>query len=142
MRRLFQPGPLALSKSILYSPTLLHLITKNRASIVVEMETALTESERAIPEPLRPEPPVRILVQTLTHLVPGNGNLERTRFILDRMCQHHWNCDFEAPKFRWAAYNDQFALNNRRCFFLVDYGESKDNDDVPLLCYQWTGQSL
>jgi len=46
-------------------------------------------------------------------LVPGKGNIERTRFILNQMCQHHWNYDFEVPKFRWASYNDQFALNNR-----------------------------
>lgn len=92
--------------------------------------------------PNAPEPPVRILVQTLTHLVPGSGNMERSFFMLDRMCQHHWNCDFEAPRFRWASYNAQFASNNRRCFFLVDYGESDNDEDVPVLPYEWTGESL
>jgi hypothetical protein len=33
--------------------------------------------------PLRPEPPVQILVQTLTHLVPGSGNFERTDFYIE-----------------------------------------------------------
>ncbi|XP_044715475.1 uncharacterized protein HRG_11054 [Hirsutella rhossiliensis] len=55
--------------------------------------------------------------------------------ILNRTCQHPWNCDFEVPKFRWASYNDQFALNNRRCFFLIDFGQS-GNDDVPVLAYE------
>ena len=89
-----------------------------------------------------PEPPVRILVQTLTHLVPGNDSFERTDLILNRICQHHWNCDFSAPKFRWASYNTQFAFNNRRCFFLIDYGESQNDDDVPILFYEWTGDTL
>ena len=89
-----------------------------------------------------PEPPVRILVQTLTHLVPGNDSFERTDLILNRICQHHWNCDFSAPKFRWASYNTQFAINNRRCFFLIDYGESQNDDDVPVLSYEWTGDTL
>lgn len=106
------------------------------------METTASKTESSVLNPLRPEPPVRILVQTLTHLVPGNDNFERTDFILNRICQHHWNCDFSVPKFRWAAYNDQFAFNNRRCFFLVDYGESQNDDDVPVLSYKWTGESL
>lgn len=91
---------------------------------------------------LKPEPPVRILAQTLTHLVPGKDNYERTMFMLNCMCQYHWNCDFDVPEFRWASYNDQFAFDNRRCFFLVDYGESKNDDDVPILSYEWTGESL
>lgn len=93
-------------------------------------------------DPLQPKPPVRVLVQTLTHLVPGGDSIERTDFILNRMCQHHWACDFQSSKFRWTSYNDDFALDNRRCFFLVDYGESENDDDVPVLPYEWTGESL
>lgn len=89
-----------------------------------------------------PESAVRILVQTLTHLVPGNDNFERWDFILNRICRYHWNCDFSAPKFRWASYNDRFGLNNRRCFVLVDYGEAENDDDVPVLSYEWTGETL
>ncbi|KAE8414051.1 hypothetical protein BDV36DRAFT_266426, partial [Aspergillus pseudocaelatus] len=40
-------------------------------------------------------------------------------------------------KIKKYPYNDQFALNNRRCFFLVDYGESQNDDDVPVLSYEW-----
>lgn len=105
-------------------------------------EVTATKIEKSMRIPINPGPPVRILVQTLTHLVPGGDNFERVDFILNRICQDHWNCDFQCPKFRWASYNDQFALNNRRCFFLVDYGESGDDDDVPVLSYDWTGESL
>ncbi|KND87597.1 hypothetical protein TOPH_07717 [Tolypocladium ophioglossoides CBS 100239] len=34
-----------------------------------------------------PEPPVQILVQTLTYLVPGNGSSERYLFMLNGICQ-------------------------------------------------------
>ncbi|KAH8817338.1 hypothetical protein F5884DRAFT_830412 [Xylogone sp. PMI_703] len=100
------------------------------------MEATASKTEKPL------EPPVRILVQTLTHLVPGKECFERMFFILDRICQHHWNCDFDVPKFRRASYNCQFAFNNRRCFFLVDYGESQNDDDVPILFYEWTGETL
>jgi hypothetical protein len=33
-------------------------------------------------------------------------------------------------------------LNNQCCFFLVNYGESQNNDDVLVLSYEWTGESL
>jgi hypothetical protein len=89
-----------------------------------------------------PEPPVRILVQTLTHLFLGTDNMTRTYFILNKTSLHHWNCDFEAPKFRFASQNTQFALKNKRCFFLVDYGQTEDNSSVPILSYEWTGEIL
>lgn len=104
--------------------------------IITTMETTISNTERP------PEPPVRILVQTLTHLVLGNDSYERTMSILNRVCQYHWNCDFSVPKFRWASYNAEFAFNNRRCFFLVDHGESQNDDEVPVICYQWTGETL
>ena len=110
--------------------------------LITTMETTASETESSMPTPLRPEPPVRILVQTLTHLIPGNDYFERNDFILNRMCQYHWSCDFSVPKFRWASYNDQFAFDNQRCFFLVDYGKSQNDDDVPVLSYEWTGESL
>lgn len=109
--------------------------TKRGASLITAtMEAAAPKTAT--------EPPVRVLVQTLTHLVPGTDGLERSFFILNLVCQHHWNCDFQTPKFRCSSYNDFFAFNNRRCFFLVDYGESQNDDDVPVLSYAWTGESL
>ena len=110
------------------------------------MPTATTTSASqiniSIPVAKNPEPPVRILVQTLTHLVPGGDNFERIDFILDLICRTFWNCDFESPRFRWASYNDQFALKNRICYFLVDYGDSENDDEVPVLSYEWKGELL
>ncbi|PGH23180.1 hypothetical protein AJ80_02710 [Polytolypa hystricis UAMH7299] len=89
------------------------------------METTTSKTKDSAPILFKPEPPIRILVQTLTHLVPGNGNTDRIMFILNR-----------------SAYNDQFASNSRRCFFLLDAGQSSNDDDVPVLSYEWTGESL
>ena len=78
----------------------------------------------------------------MTHLVPGGNSEERTANILNRICQHHWECGFHSSKFRRAAYNDYFAFDNRQCFFLVDYGESENDEDVPILPYEWSGETL
>ncbi|KAI9740965.1 MAG: hypothetical protein M1818_004571 [Claussenomyces sp. TS43310] len=101
-----------------------------------------SKMEKSMLTPSRPKPPIRILVQTLTHLIPGRDSFERIFFILNGICQNHWNCDFKGPQFRYAVYNGRFGLNNQRCFFLVDHGESENDDDVPVLYYEWTGESL
>lgn len=100
------------------------------------------EEQSTKPGLLQPEPPVRLLVQTLTHLVPGESGIDRYAFIQNRMCQDFWGCGFNAPKFRFASHGESFALDNRRCFFLVDHGETDDDDKVPVLCYEWTGDKL
>ncbi|PWY87218.1 hypothetical protein BO94DRAFT_624399 [Aspergillus sclerotioniger CBS 115572] len=64
-------------------------------------------------ECVKADPPVRVLVQTLTHLVPGR---ER----------------------RWASHNDFFAYDDLWCYFLVDYGEAPEDAKVPILSYEWT----
>lgn len=89
-----------------------------------------------------PATPVRVLVQTLTHLVPGETGPSRYAFIQNRICQDFWGREFEAPTFRFASYGDSFALDNRRCFFLVDHGEADDAAAVPVLSYEWTGDEL
>jgi hypothetical protein len=107
------------------------------------METAARQTEQPEPILFRPDPPVRILVQTLTHLVPGSDGLNKTMFIINRICQLHWQCDYNYKEHRWSAYNDRFAFKNRRCFFLLDTGKSSnDDDDVPILSYEWAGESL
>lgn len=105
-------------------------------------EVAADEIENLVAVPSNPKPPIRILVQTLTYLLPGTDNYDRTFFILKLICQRHWGCDFESPRFSWASYNDQFAFNNRRCFFLIDHGESDNDDEVPVFYYEWTGEVL
>ncbi|KAK6838761.1 hypothetical protein RU639_000378 [Aspergillus parasiticus] len=93
--------------------------------------------------------PVRILVQTLTHLVPSDGVAgdedpysDRLISMLDRICKHTWNVEFEPGAFRWYTYGDEFGYNNRPCFFLVDYGNASNDDDVPVISYEWTGEEF
>ena len=39
-------------------------------------------------------------------------------------------------------YATQFCYDNRRSYFLDDHGQSATGDDIPVLWYQWTGESL
>ncbi|EGE03226.1 hypothetical protein TEQG_02264 [Trichophyton equinum CBS 127.97] len=64
--------------------------------------------------------PVRILPQTVTHLVPGKGYFPRCYFILNKLCQKHWNCDLDPRRHRWHSYGADFAFDNRRCYFLIE----------------------
>jgi hypothetical protein len=91
-----------------------------------------------------PTAPVRILVSTATHLVPGDGFFARTDFMANLISQHHWNYDFEWKCDRFESYNADFGYDNRACYFLFDHGQSPvGNDDVvPILWYRWTGQTL
>ncbi|KAK2739594.1 hypothetical protein FQN57_006556 [Myotisia sp. PD_48] len=106
------------------------------------MEPSNNIIEGSISTATKPDPPIRILVETVTGLVPGKGDFDRTFFILDHICQYHWNCDFKTPEFRWMSYNAFYAFPNKRCFFVVDHGKSENDDDVPILCYRWTGEAL
>jgi hypothetical protein len=86
--------------------------------------------------------PQRILVQTETHLVPGDDYHQRCLFLLDLICQLHWNRDFDPDQDRWSVYGAWFGYVNRPCYFLVDHGQTLNDDDVPILWYEWTGGSL
>ncbi|EGY23785.1 uncharacterized protein VDAG_05223 [Verticillium dahliae VdLs.17] len=57
------------------------------------------------------------------------------------ICQHHWNRDFDPERDRWSAYGARFGYPNRRCYILLDYGQSADNE-VPVLWYEWMGKSF
>lgn len=90
-----------------------------------------------------PTAPVRILVSTATHLVPGDGFLERTEFISNAISQHHWKCDMDWKADRFMSYYADFAYDNRTCYFVVDHGRIPSEDvPVPILWYRWTGDSL
>lgn len=69
-----------------------------------------------------PTGPVRILVQTLTHLVPGDSYFSRRNFLSDYICQQHWGCDYNPKIHRYSTYGAYFAFDNRLCYFLLDYG--------------------
>ena len=87
-----------------------------------------------------PTQPIRILVQTKTHLVPGDEYAERVDRMRNLICQHHWNRDFDWNQDRWNVYGADFGFDDRNCYFLVDHGESPT--DPPILWYSWTGESL
>lgn len=91
-----------------------------------------------------PTSPVRILISTTTRLVPGNGYFERTEFIRNLVSQYHWKRDFEWGLDRFDTYNAKFGYDYRKCYFLIDHGESPDGNDsiVPIPWYRWTGESL
>ncbi|EEQ32318.1 conserved hypothetical protein [Microsporum canis CBS 113480] len=87
--------------------------------------------------------PVRVLVQTSTHLVPGDGYFRKCEFMQNKLCQLHWNCDFDYKQHRWSTYGCEFALDNRPCYALIDSGKvagDDDDDKVPILPYEWTGE--
>lgn len=88
-------------------------------------------------------PPVRILVQTITRLVPGDLYPERVRLMRNIICQHHWNRDFDCIQERFQARGADFGFDNRVCYFLLDSGINLDPvEDPPILWYRWTGESL
>jgi hypothetical protein len=86
--------------------------------------------------------PVRILVQTITDLVPGNDYAERVEYMRNLICQQHWNRNFDWDQDRWNVYGDHFAYEKRNCYFLIDHGHSESPEGPPVLWYKWTGKSL
>lgn len=89
--------------------------------------------------------PVRVLVQTKTHLVPGGDHHKKWRFMIDQIALHHWGSKFQKDD-RCNEYGTQYAYKNRRCFFLVDHGTSPIGSDDPfhvkIVRYEWTGEEL
>ena len=86
--------------------------------------------------------PFRVLVQTKTHLVPGDDYEQRLMFMLNLICNRHLNRNFDSRQDRYSAEGTWFGYHNRRCYFLVDHGESSNDHDVPVSWYEWTGESL
>ncbi|KAL2214247.1 hypothetical protein CC79DRAFT_1363023 [Sarocladium strictum] len=86
--------------------------------------------------------PVRILVQTVTQLVPGNDYAQRVQYMQNLICQHHWNRDFDRNQDRWNVYGHHFSYENRNCYFLIDHGSRESPKDPQVLWYKWTGEAL
>ncbi|KAF5008061.1 hypothetical protein FDECE_5644 [Fusarium decemcellulare] len=57
--------------------------------------------------------PVRILVQTATHLVPGDLYPERLQRMQDIIYQYHWNRDFDHRQDRFYAHGAEFGHDHR-----------------------------
>lgn len=129
---------------------ILFLLYSLRQTLTI-MEPALGKNphDSSQGSPLLQPSPVRILVQTLTHLVPSGDITRYTdpymakyHSMFDHICKHHWNRKFDPTIHRDYTYNDNLGYNDRLCFYLLDYGTTSNDDDVPILCYEWTGESL
>lgn len=101
-------------------------------------------ADKETPDRKAPTGPVRILVTTATHLVPGDGYEWKLIFITNQICQYHWARDYDPSIDRWTSYGAQFGYDNRKCYILLDHGNDapENDDDIPILWYRWTGDSL
>ncbi|KAK9440000.1 uncharacterized protein VB005_04620 [Metarhizium brunneum] len=104
------------------------------------METNTSNPESRAPDV--GEAPTRVLVQTKTHLVPGDGYHKRCLFMLDLICQRTWNRDFDPKQHRWNVRGALFGYDHHPCYFLVDHGQSSNDEDITVLWYHWDGKSL
>lgn len=106
------------------------------------MEATISKGEDAAPRGFDQDSagPVRVVVTTLTHLVPGPKNL-RHSFLLDGVCKHHFGCILDSTQYRLCS-SGELDRDGERYHLLVDYGESLNDDDARVVSYQWTGDSL
>ena len=91
--------------------------------------------------------PVRVLVQTKTHLVPGDKStsiLVRIHAMNDMICDLVWQRHYDRHRERAWDYKCEFAVDNVECWFLVDHHgpDSSLPPDPPVLWYKWTGTEL
>lgn len=91
--------------------------------------------------------PVRILVQTKTHLVPGDKSTdswERIERMVKLICHLVWQRDFDKLRERKWLYGCEFAFDNRPCWFLIDHHgpDPEPIPDPPVVWYTWTGTDL
>lgn len=88
---------------------------------------------------------IRILLQSATHLVPGNDRGEKLTFIRNVVCQHYWKRDFDFAQERMFVYGNNSDLKNGKCFFLIDHhglDHTVGEEKWPVVWYEWTGDSL
>lgn len=95
------------------------------------------------PGPVEATGPIRILVQTETHLVPGDLYPEKIELMRNIICQHHWNRDYDRHRDRCYVHGGEFGYSHRVCYFLVDSGSTLSaTENPPILWYRWMGDSL
>jgi hypothetical protein len=89
---------------------------------------------------------VRILLQTVTHLVPGNDREGKLHFIRNLTARRQWKRLFDWDQERMWPYHDDFGLDNIKCFFLIDHRghnhDTTDDQQALVLWYRWTGDFL
>ena len=66
--------------------------------------------------------PVRVLVQTRTHLVPGDKSDQwREEKMQNLICQQLWKRDFDRFRERARNYHCFWGIDDVECWFLVDH---------------------
>ena len=91
--------------------------------------------------------PVRVLVQTKTHLVPGDKSIifmRRIDRMVDLICQRVWQRDYDLRRERKWMHGGEFAIDNRPVWFLIDHHgpDPVPIPDPPVVWYTWTGTDL
>lgn len=95
--------------------------------------------------------PMRVLVQTLTNLVPTLDDKSdigaQIIAMADRICQHQWGSGFDRAT--TALHHDgcEFEFKNRPCYVLLDRGDHPDGpggdpSKVVMKVYDWDGKNL
>jgi hypothetical protein len=111
------------------------------------MDTTSTEAAAAVDTNHDLDTPVRILVQTQTHLVPGDRFTEfgeRFDAMVDLICQHVWQRRYDKFRERVWNYHCHFAVDNVECWLLVDHHgpDPSPPPQPPVIWYRWTGTEL
>ncbi|KAM7183831.1 hypothetical protein V8F20_012472 [Naviculisporaceae sp. PSN 640] len=87
------------------------------------------------PKPTLKEPkvtgPLRVLVITTTHLVPGSWFEDKIEFLTDEVCQHVWGRGFNELTDRRTTKHCTFGYPGRKCFFMLDYIGDERADGHP-----------
>lgn len=110
-----------------------------------QVQNLILEQRAIKPRPERPDP-MRVLVRTLTHLVPGASAEEKIRSMCHRISKHQWEYEFSSIDSNVNFQGFEFGYNNRPCWFLMDHGVhpegSHDPSQVPMKVYNWDGEQL
>ncbi|CAG9945118.1 unnamed protein product [Clonostachys rosea f. rosea IK726] len=89
---------------------------------------------------------MRVLLQTVTHLVPGDVYGDRITFIQNTLCRHFFKRDFDHAQKCLFPFHDDFGLNNVKCFVLLDHHghdhTTQEENPAVFVWMKWTGQSL
>ncbi|KAK2757938.1 hypothetical protein FQN54_004344 [Arachnomyces sp. PD_36] len=99
----------------------------------------MSEPEATASQGQYPSGPLRLLVSSWPHLVPGNNKMN---FLEQGVCRHHFNRRFVHSQFRVSASNCDNRREKERCHVLLDYGEADNDDDVPVVSYEWNGHAF
>ncbi|KAJ4412492.1 hypothetical protein N0V82_008761 [Gnomoniopsis sp. IMI 355080] len=110
-----------------------------------EVQRMIMEQRAVKERPERPEP-MRVLVRTLTHLVPGADANEKFMSMCHRISKHQWGYEFSPIDTNVIIQGGEFGYNSRPCWFLLDHGEhptgSHDPSLVPMKVYHWDGENF